>query len=109
LIKDFEKRKVSKISKIIEQEIGGNWLQTNPHDVDFEKCLAVPPVKQVFEDIFNEGKIELWVVLEEDHEKKDGYKIIFDEETVQFGLATSDIFIGLYGSFLDTLKSMRSV
>lgn len=100
------------ISKIIEQEIGGNWSIPNPHHIDLRKCLVVPPVKQVYDDSFNEGKtINLWLILEETPGDKSGYKIVFDEKTRMFGLATSgfhdhDGFIGFYGTFLETLMSM---
>ena len=49
-------------------------------------------------------------MLEEYPENKDGYKIVFDEDMKQFGLATPgkciDLFIGYYGSFLQTLEGM---
>jgi len=99
--------KQSEISKIIEQEINGNWSLSNLHGVDLRKCL-VEPVKQVFVDSFNEGKIiQLWLVLEEVPEDKSGYKIIFDEGTRMFGLATSNgVLIGFHGTFIKTLESM---
>lgn len=104
--------KPSEIIKIIEKEIEGNWSIPNPHHIDLRKCLVVPPVKQVYDDSFNEGKtIQLWLVLEEVPEDKSGYKIVFDEKTKMFGLATPgfhglDGFIGFYGTFLKTLMSM---
>jgi hypothetical protein len=59
-----------------------------------------------------EKLIELWIVLEEIPEQNTGYKIVFDENIRQFGLAYNDSqimesdFLGIYGSFLDTLKAM---
>ena len=104
--------KASEVSEIVEREIDGNWSVTNAHGVDLKRCLVVPPMKRVYEDSFKEGEtIELWLVLEEIPESKSGYKVIFDEESGMFGLATSgrranDVFIGFYGTFLETLEGM---
>ena len=101
----------SEISKIIEREIDGDWSRSNAHGVDLKRCL-VAPVKHTYRDSFKEGEtIELWLVLEEVPEDKSGYKIVFDEQTRMFGLATSgfdqpDMFIGFYGTFLATLEGM---
>lgn len=53
----------------------------------------------------------LWLVLEEMPEDKSRYKIVFAEQSGMFGLATDnihgrDVFLGLYGTFLETLESM---
>lgn len=57
--------------------------------------------------------IEAWLVLEEDPINRDAYKIVFDERSGLFGLASqgspSDpypVLCGLYGDFLNTLESM---
>jgi hypothetical protein len=99
------------ITKLIETEIDGDWSRSNLHGVFLKKCL-VYPVKKVYEDSFKEGStIDLWLVLEEVPENTNlGYKIVFDEESKYFGLAVAglhkDIFIGFYGTFLDTLQGM---
>jgi hypothetical protein len=101
--------KPSEITKIIERELDGNWSpEQNPHGVDLKKCLLMPPLKQVFKDSFQDNKdVKMWLVLEEDPEGKNGYKIIFEEETRKFGLATKNrIFIGFYGDLLTTLACM---
>ena len=100
----------SEVTEIIEREMAGNWSLSNAHGVDLKKCL-VPPAKRVYNDSFDEGKtLELWLVLEEDPVAGSGYKIVFDEETRKFGLAVSavdrDLFLGFYGSFLETLEGM---
>jgi hypothetical protein len=69
-------------------------------------------VKRVYEDSFKEGEtLGLWLVLEEIPESNSGYKIVFDEASGTFGLAISgaqdnDVFIGFYGTFLETLEGM---
>jgi hypothetical protein len=101
----------SEVSEIIEREVNGNWSLSNAHGVDLKRCL-VPPVKKTYEDSFKEGvTIELWLVLEEIPEDKSGYKIVYDENSAMFGLAINgahahDVFIGFYGTFLETLEGM---
>lgn len=101
----------SEVSAIIEREINGNWSLSNAHGVHLKRCL-IPPAKQLYEDSFKEGEtIELWLVLEEIPEDKSGYKIVFDERSRMFGLAIEgahkhDVFIGFYGTFLETLEGM---
>jgi hypothetical protein len=63
-----------------------------------------------------EQTLDLWLVLEEKPGTKSGYKIIFDDQKQMFGLAICgresekevfhDIFIGYYGTFLETLDGM---
>ena len=46
-------------------------------------------------------------MLEERPETRDGYKIVYDDETRQVGLATGNrVFIGFYGTFIQTLDAM---
>ena len=95
----------------IEREIASTPDSPNPHGVDLHRCLLAP-TKQRFEDSFREGEyLSLWLVLEEEPESHDGYKIVYSEERDIFGLAikgrsTEDVLIGYHGSFLDTLAGM---
>ncbi|MFL6230742.1 MAG: hypothetical protein ACJ741_18365 [Pyrinomonadaceae bacterium] len=104
--------KASEVSEIVEHEIDGNWLLSNAHGVDLKRCLIAPPVKRLYEDSFRQGEtMELWLVLEEVPETSSGYKIVFDEGSGMFGLAISgahsnDVFIGFYGTFIETLEGM---
>lgn len=101
----------SEITGMIEHEIGGDWSLSNAHGVDLRRCL-VEPTRRVYENSFRQGEmIELWLVLEEVPDDQSGYKIVFDEGSRMFGLATSnvggpDVFLGNYGSFLETLEAM---
>lgn len=101
----------SEVSKIIEHEINGNWTLSNAHGVNLKRCLLTP-TKQIYEDSFNQNvTLELWLVLEEIPEDRSGYKIVFDEKSGMFGLATGgfhkrDVFLGFYGTFLNTLQGM---
>jgi len=101
------------VTELIEKEIAGDWNRPNPHGVNLKRCLVVPPVRKSYDDACHDGQaVDLWLVLEEIPEKKSGYKIVFDDSTGQFGLATDDVrtsravFIGYYGTFLETLDGM---
>jgi len=95
----------------VEEEIGENWALSNAHGIELSRCL-VTPQKGRYRDSFHEGQtIELWLVLEEDPVARKGYKIVYDEDADKFGLAVADdrsagVFLGLYGSFLETLSGM---
>ena len=108
-----EKMQTSDVLKIVEHEIGDNWAISNAHGVDLKNCLLSTPVKTSFLDPSQGGSPkELWIVLEELPEQKTGYKIVFDEKVRKFGLAITDtqtkqnVFLGIYGSFLNTLMAM---
>ena len=101
------------VAELIEGEIAGDWNRENPHGVELRRCLVVPPIRRTYDDSFKEGQVlELWLVLEEVPDTKSGYKIVFDENREEFGLAIGDsrtgrdTFIGYYGGFLETLDGM---
>ena len=53
----------------------------------------------------------MWLVLEENPRTRGGYKIVFDEQRREFGLATReqsgrDVLLGFYGTFMETLDAM---
>ncbi len=100
----------SEIKEIIARELQVEPDHTNVSGLDLTKCL-IEPTKQTYKESNDSNEpYELWTVLEE-REDKNGYKIYFDEETNQFGLAIKSdtealINIGYYGTFLKTLYSM---
>ena len=101
----FKEKNAEDIKKIIEDEISNNSLPDCYSDF-FNESL-VPPVKCEYTDSFNDGKmIKLWLVLEEKITEGDGYKIVYNEDINEFGLAVSGVFIGYYGSFIDTVENM---
>jgi hypothetical protein len=98
------------ITHLVEAQINGHWSCSNAHGVDLRKCL-VTPRKMLFDGSNPDDKFELWLVLEECPEDCSGYKIVFDEETGEFGLATpgwhnNPCFLGAYGSFFDAFDAM---
>ena len=100
------------IAQIVLKEIGDDWNHSNHHGVELRKCLVQPQKMCFYLDTNSEKQEEYWLVLEDIPEDGSGYKIVFDENTSMFGLATSDVksnrnyFIGLYGNFLETVDAM---
>jgi hypothetical protein len=104
------------VSKLISDEVaavGEDWLtrpENNPHGLDLSRCL-IKPERVVCTHGFEAGNLfEAWLVLEEIPDDNDGYRIIFEEELGRFGLACGTrrepVFIGWYGSFLNTVQGM---
>jgi hypothetical protein len=98
------------IKNIIQAELKGRDAIKNWHGVSLEKCLVEPTLMD-FEDSFNECEIvQLWLVLEERPDDKNGYKIVYDPSDGEFGLATPGtklpVLISFYGSFVETLEGM---
>jgi hypothetical protein len=96
----------SEVTKLIDAEIAGDFSRTNAHGVDLHRCL-VTPTRETFAGHPGSDPWDLWLVLEERPETRDGYKIVYDDEVKQFGLATANrVFIGFYGTFIQTLEGM---
>jgi hypothetical protein len=96
----------------IEGEIAGDWIRTNAHGCDLKRCL-VDPVQLPFEDVVNPlATLNLWLVLEEDPDTREGYKIVYDDKSDMFGLAWRlvsgrDGYLGAYGeTFLEAFDAM---
>jgi len=95
------------ISKLIEKEINGDWSISNAHGCDLKKCLIRPKKR----NLHSSDKIkEFWVVLEEDPETLEGFKVFFDEASRKFGLAGYSEPVGyvcnFHDTFLEAFKSM---
>ena len=102
--------KPEEIKDLIVRELNGRDKLPNWHGLSLADCL-VEPIKKKYEDSFNEGEyLELWLVLEEHPEDNSGYKIVYDEQEKEFGLVTpgkdSNVFIGHYGTFVETVEGM---
>ena len=95
------------ISQLIEKEMNGDWSITNWHNCDLKKCLVRPKRRNL--NFFNEIK-EVWIVLEENPETLEGYKVFFDETTKRFGLTAHSETVGdVYNShdtFIAAFKAM---
>ena len=98
------------VAALVEMQIGGDWNRTNLHDVDLRTCLTTPQ-KLTFLWAGDEEPIDAWLVLREDPQGGDGFAVVFDEGSGQFGLAQFAIgyepcLLGLYGNFFEALKAM---
>jgi hypothetical protein len=98
----------SEVRDIIEREIAGDRSRRNAHGCTFDRCLVEPHLIEYPNSGYPgvTGTATLWVVLEEDPQTLDGYKIVFDEATGKFGLALPGYYMGPYGSFLKAFDSM---
>ena len=99
------------VAGVILDEIATGRTVSDAHGVDLRRCLVTPPRKRVYLDSFDEdAPTELWLVLEENPDDHSGYEIVYDDIRNTFGLAitTKDapVFIGYYGTFLNTLEAM---
>lgn len=99
------------IKEIIRKELKVEPDIHNVFGLDMTECLK-EPIQQKYKDSNNSKETYiLWTVFEE-RTDKNGYKIFFDEEVKQFGLALQSdiedelIDIGYYGSFLRTVYSL---
>lgn len=106
------------VSQIIKDQVGTIESLPNSHAIDLRRCLTTPNrIKVTHRRVLN-GKSKdstetVWLVLEERPAEKDGYKIIFNEQTELFGLASQGfpkdpfpVLCGYYGDFPTTLASM---
>ena len=93
----------------VEAEIAQRWDCTNAHHCDLRRCLVAPHQAE-FEEFQGPEKVRLWIVLEENPETRDGYKVVFDERTGMFGLAlageTAPFYVGPYGTFVVAFEAM---
>lgn len=68
------------------------------------------PVRIVCTDADGVSRSAYWLVFQEYADSPVGYWIVYDEEDASFGLAiagsNTPCCIGLYGTFLDTFRSM---
>lgn len=98
------------VRQLIEQQVAGDLDRRNAHGCTIQRCL-IKPQKLAFSDPFNSTLIDLWLVLEEDPETREGYKVVYDDVNEAFGLAITSsedelVFLGLYGDFLDAYDGM---
>ncbi len=74
------------VASLVETQLGGEWDRTNLHGIDLRTCLTTPQ-KPTFFWAGDEEPIDAWLVLREDPQGGDGYAVVFDEGSEQFGLA----------------------
>ena len=99
------------IKQIIHEELKFEPDIHNVFGLDLTKCLREPVQEKYKASNDSKETYLLWTVFEE-RTDRNGYKIFFDDEVKQFGLALQSdandelIDIGYYGSFLKTVYSL---
>jgi hypothetical protein len=101
------------VSMELEEIIPENFHGINQTNIT--ECLIKPVKKKFFNSIENNIE-EHWVVFDEDkNDNRRGYLIFYSENDNSFGIGTktnlkgieqAGSFVGIYGSFFDTIKSM---
>jgi prepilin-type processing-associated H-X9-DG protein len=94
----------------VERAIDGRWTRTNLHHVDLREAL-VHPEKLNFVWADGSPAPTLWLVLRESPAPDNGYVVVYDEQTDEFGLGQiADGYdaccFGLYGDFFDAFEAM---
>ena len=97
----------TEISRVIEKEINGDWSISNMHGCDLRKCLVRPKKRKI---MFGDRLRDAWIVLEENPETLEGFKVFYDEETCKFGLAGHSeqysYVCNLHNTFLEAFESI---
>ncbi len=100
----------SDIRSTVLAAIGSQWDRTNLHGVSLRTCL-VDPVPMKFISASGDQEVMGWLVLLEHPDQKNGYAVVYDEPSGQFGLAQilegyDPCLFGLYGDFFSALDAM---
>jgi hypothetical protein len=100
----------SELSQLIAIDLAAHQGQMIWGGRPLDRCL-VKPTKIVCLNSHAENQPEnYWLVFEEAPSPGEGYKVVYDEELREFGLAVAGVVepvvIGIYGGFVDTLNSM---
>jgi len=75
------------------------------------ESFLVEPLLEEYIEASTKFAVKLWTVLEEDQVDQNGYKIVYSEEDMSFGLAIKSntgerFFLGIYGNLAETLYAM---
>ena len=94
----------SDVNRLIQAELAH---QTRHSDFGFDlnSCLVFP-TRTEFRCFPENTTWDLWLVLEE---PRYGLRVVFEEQSKQFGVAQRDIFEGFYGTFIQTLDAISKV
>jgi hypothetical protein len=93
------------VSSLVDAELAG-MKQAIPRPVD----ILTLPQRAIFVSDADKSEWNLWLVLDSRSGAHGGYKIVFDDQSKQFGLATAqNIFVGFWGSFAQTLEALGAV
>jgi hypothetical protein len=109
----------SELSRLIQEQLETSPLPgPHPHGVDLKRALVAPRKitaidRRVVRGQIQDEVVEVWLVLHENPEDSESYRIVYSEKRNCFGLATSGfptdahlVLCGWCGDFPNTLESM---
>ncbi len=103
----------AEVRTLVETELANHLSPSSGSALDLRACLVQPRVVSFRNrslGLESDQPIPLWIVLEETPGQRHGYRIVFDEQRHEFGLAVWDgevpVFLGYYGIFVDKLQAM---
>lgn len=102
------------ILNLIQKDLNEHKQERNIILKDFPNSLILKPFIQKFYNDWSKADEDYWIVFDEiPNDSKEGYLIIYDDSTYEFGLATktslkstNGTFIGIHGSFIDAFIGM---
>jgi hypothetical protein len=96
------------VKALVDADIRRNWPPVmNWHGIELERCLLLQPELRTYRNSFPRDElVQLWLVLQEERGDESSYQVVFDEDSGEFGLATGGTFLGLYGTFVETVAGM---
>ena len=101
---------VDAVRNLLSEQLASEAPRSNLHGCDLEECLVEPQLEEFLATPKEAPKFELWVVLEERPDTRDGYKIALDPDTAVFCLAYGSqpgaSYVGHYGTFWDAFDAM---
>lgn len=108
----------AEIERLVHLSIGDLWDATNHHGVDLRKAVVAPRLIKVIKRHVHDGKfhdelLDVWLVLIENPESGEGYRIVAEADGQSFGLASEGfardehlVLCGWYGDFWTAFKGM---
>ena len=98
------------LTRLIEEDLKQAGTAFVWHGRSLSKCLQEPEKRRFLNSHADNTPEDLWLVFEEGPTPGEGYMVVYDESSNEFGLAvqgiTDPVVIGLYGGFVETLNSM---
>jgi hypothetical protein len=103
------------VANRVDSELASCRRLDNLHGIDLENIgtFRVPPTRREFTDPSAKSTCRAWVVIDEAPDSQTrGYLVVLDEASGRFGLAVkrgpgqAGVFIGVYGTLVETLNAM---
>ena len=89
------------VTEIVRRDIGHTTV--NKFGWNFVDALLDSPEQRQYKN--TDGSVDTyWTVLEE--HQNDGYHIVYDAETKDFGIATSGTVVSFHSNFLSALNGL---